>query len=184
MASPIVLPPLKERPTPNRSSRHGGRVSLIVVHDTEGGYEGSIEWLCNPAAQASAHIVLREDGGEATQLVPWDEKAWSCVAFNSVSENLELAGFAARWYGLRELQVAARIVAFRLRKRGLPARWATGGRGLGFCRHADLGVAGGGHHDPTTSIAKWLLFVAMVKHEYARGGFRRVWGVEEVPSAS
>lgn len=174
----VSLPPLKQRPSPNFSSRHGAPVNLIVVHDTEGGYEGSISWLCNRAAQASAHVVLREDGLEATQLVPWGEKAWACVAFNSTSDNLELAGFARKGYTLGQLQRAARIVAFRLHKRGLPARWARKGSGLGFCRHYDLGAAGGGHTDPTTSTAKWLTFVALVKFEYARAHFRADWGVE------
>lgn len=173
----VTLPPLKEQLSANRSSRNGERVHLVVVHDTEGGYEGSISWLCDPVAQASAHMVLREDGAEATQLVPWAEKAWACVAFNSMSDNLEMAGFASHWYGLRELQVAARIVADRLHARGLPATWARNPTTQrGFCRHADLGIAGGGHHDPTTNLAKWLLFVAMVKHEAARVGFRPAWG--------
>jgi hypothetical protein len=148
----------------------------VVVHDTEGGYEGSVSWLCNPKAQASAHVVLREDGLEATQLVKWGEKAWSCVAFNSVSDNLELAGFASKGYSRSQLRRAARIVAFRLHKRGLPANWVRNGKGRGFCRHYDLGLPGGGHTDPTTSLTKWLAFVALVKFEYRRGHFRPDWG--------
>lgn len=173
----VSLPRLEHRPSPNQSDRLEG-VRLVVVHDTEGGYEGSIAWLCNPAAQASAHVVLREDGAEATQLVPWSRKAWACMAYNSASDNLEMAGFASRGYGLAQLRRAARIVAFRLHKRGLPARWARGGQGQGFCRHYDLGAAGGGHYDPTTSTAKWLAFVALVKLEHRRGHFRHDWGQE------
>jgi hypothetical protein len=172
------LPPLREQLTPNRSGRSAGPVRLVVVHDTEGGYQGSIAWLCNPAAQASAHVVLREDGREATQLVPWSAKAWACVDYNSASDNLELAGFARWYYTPAQLRRAARIVAYRLHKRGLPARWAKGGQGEGFCRHYDLGAAGGGHADPTTSTVKWLAFVALVKLEARRGHFRQSWGVE------
>ena len=175
--SPIVLPPLKERLSPNRSSRHGQAVHLVVVHDTEGGYAGSIATLCDPARQASAHVVVREDGNEATQLVPWNEKAWACVAFNGVSDNIELAGFHDR-LGSHELRVGARVVAFRLHKRGLPARWSRDGKSPGFCRHYDLGAAGGGHTDPTTSLVYWLRFVALVKYEARRGHFRQTWGVD------
>lgn len=178
LSSGVALPPLKQRRSPNTSSRHGASVSLVVLHDTEGGYNGSIEWLCNRNADASAHVVLREDGLEATQLVPWGEKAWACMAFNSISDNIEMAGFARRYYGISELKRAARIVAFRLQKRGLPPKWARNGVGKGFCRHYDLGNAGGGHTDPTVSTAKWLAFCALVKYEYRRGRFRANWGVE------
>lgn len=172
----VSLPPLKTRWSPNYSSRNGAEVRLVVVHDTEGGYDGSVAWLCNPRARASAHVVLREDGLEATQLVPWNQKAWSCVDFNGVSDNLELAGFSSKWYSLSQLRRAARIVAFRLHKRNLPAVWARNGSGKGFCRHYDLGAAGGGHSDPTTSTVKWLAFVALVKLEAQRGHFRAEWG--------
>jgi N-acetylmuramoyl-L-alanine amidase len=174
----VVLPPLKFKQSPNCSSRHGQAVHLVVVHDTEGGYEGAIATLCDPKRQASAHVVLREDGKEATQLVPWDEKAWSCVAFNSVSDNIEMAGFHDR-LGRYELRVAARVVAFRLHKRKLPAKWSRDGKSPGFCRHYDLGAAGGGHTDPTTNLLYWLRFVALVKYEARRGKFRHSWGVPE-----
>jgi hypothetical protein len=114
---------------------------------------------------------------EATQLVPWGKKAWACVEFNSRSDNLEIADDAWNGGDREAWRVAARIVAFRLRERGLRPRWARGGVGAGFCRHYDLGAAGGGHTDPTTSTVRWLRFVARVKFEYARGGFRKSWGV-------
>ena len=170
----VILPPLVQHPSPNQSSRHGVPVHLVVVHDTEGGYAGSIETLCDPNRQASAHVVVREDGGEATQLVPWEGKAWACVAFNSVSDNIELAGFHDKLHNLR---VGARVVAFRLHKRGLPARWSRDGKSPGFCRHYDLGAAGGGHTDPTTHLLYWLRFVVLVKYEARRGKFRPQWGV-------
>jgi N-acetyl-anhydromuramyl-L-alanine amidase AmpD len=81
----VVLPPLVERHTPNFSSRHSAKVRLLVWHETAGPYLGAISWLCNPAAQASAHLVIREDGGECTQLVPLAEKAWHAAFYNPVS---------------------------------------------------------------------------------------------------
>jgi hypothetical protein len=114
---------------------------------------------------------------EATQLVPWGKKAWACVEFNSRSDNLEISDDAWNGGDREAWRVAARIVAFRLRERGLRPRWARGGCGAGFCRHYDLGAAGGGHTDPTTSTVQWLRFVARVKFEYARGGFRNSWGI-------
>lgn len=178
-----VLPPIRWRPTANFSSRHGAQVNLVVVHRPVGSYESAIETLCTVGREASAHIVLGRPKAkptlEATQLVKWDNKAWACVDYNANSDNLEIAD--AAWDGTdREAwKVAARIVAFRLKARGLPPSWvrnpAKGGRG--FTRHYDLGAAGGGHTDPTTSTVSWLRFVYRVKFEYLRGGFRPSWGI-------
>lgn len=173
----IVLPPLAWRESPNQSARdHGAKVDLIVVHDTEGGYEGAISWFANSHSEVSAHIVLKEDGSAATQMVPYARKAWHASQFNSRSIGLEMAGFAKQGYGQKEWAVAARIVAFLLHSHHLPARWAMGGGGSGFCRHYDLGEAGGGHRDPTTADAVWARFVHHVQDELKRGDFRKLWG--------
>lgn len=182
MGKNVVLPPLRWRRSPNVSPRHGARVHLVVVHRPVGSYHGSISVLCDPGHEASAHVILAPGGKEATQLVAWSEKAWACVAFNSVSDNIEVADSA--WDGTdpQALKVAARVVAYRLHKRRLPARWVRGRALLrgepGFTRHYDLGQAGGGHTDPTTSTIRWLRFVLMVKRELRRGNFRPEWGHE------
>lgn len=178
-----VLPPLKFATSPNFSNRDGQKVDLIVVHDTEGGYAGAVSWLCDPRAEASAHVILNEDGSEATQIVPWEKKAWACVGYNSVSDNLELAGYASKSYPLKQLRVAARIVAYRLKVRGLPPkhvvpRYVGDVAAEGYTFHSDLGQVGGGHHDPGFSKAQALLFDGLVKYEYHRGGFRKDWGHE------
>ena len=175
-----VLPPLRQRWSPNYSRRLLP-VRLVVVHRPVGSYKSAIEVLCSPGHEASAHVVVREDGKEATQIVGWGKKAWACVRFNSMSDNIETPDWI--WAGdlTREkedvMRVCARIVAFRLHKRGLPARWARP-RERGFLRHYDLGKPGGGHTDPTTDTHRWLQFVEMVRTEAARGGFRKEWGRE------
>lgn len=154
------------------------------MHRPVGSYAGSIEHLCDPVSQASAHVIVREDGNEATQLVPWDRKAWACVSFNSASENVETPDniwtepLDAR--NSQVMQVCARVVAFRCHKRRIPPKWRTGADLLdapGVTRHFDLGTAGGGHSDPTTDTNRWVIFMGMVEAELARGGFRRSWGV-------
>jgi N-acetylmuramoyl-L-alanine amidase len=48
----------------------------LVMHYTAGGSASeSINWLCNPAAKASAHLVIARDG-TVTQLVPFNRVAW------------------------------------------------------------------------------------------------------------
>lgn len=61
--------------TPNR----GGKLkdpSFIVIHYTAGrsAYD-SARWLCNPAAKASAHLVIGRDGA-LIQLADFNEVTW------------------------------------------------------------------------------------------------------------
>ena len=159
----ITLPPLKQSPSPNFSTRNGGAVDLVVIHDCEGGYGPSTNWFANRHSQVSAHLVLKEDGSEATQCVALAGKAWHVCNFNSRSVGLEMAGFAKAGYGENEWQAAANIIAFLLNHYKLPVRWVPYGQGAGFCRHYDLGEAGGGHSDPTTDPAVWEGFVKRVQ---------------------
>ena len=66
--------PLSFLATPNM----GGvmQPEYLIIHYTAGGSaEGSISWLRNPQAQASAHVVIGRDGN-ITQLVPFNRVAW------------------------------------------------------------------------------------------------------------
>ena len=171
----VVLPPLVYKESPNQSARvHGAdSIRLIVVHTPEGAYGPMVKYLCRSSSQVSYHGLLREDGLEFTQLVPWNRKAWHAKAYNSLGEGISAAGFA-RSFDVESEQARrlARVVAFRLHKRGLPARWSRDGGGEGFCRHADLQSD---RSDPM-NVEKWAKFVLMVKAEAKRGGWRRSWG--------
>lgn len=63
------------KPTPNR----GGVIAPtgLVMHHTASGVTpgGDISWLTNPAAKASAHLVIARDG-MITQLAPFNIKTW------------------------------------------------------------------------------------------------------------
>lgn len=63
------------RATPNKSGVI--KPEIMVLHDTAGRIEGnsSVEWLCNPQAGASAHLVIARDGG-VTQLAPLNAATW------------------------------------------------------------------------------------------------------------
>jgi hypothetical protein len=174
----MSLPPLKWRASPNFSSRHGRRVDLFVVHDAEGAYEGTIDWFAEQRSEVSAHFVVKEDGSEATQMVDLADNAWHACAFNSRSVGMEMAGLASKGFGAPEWQTAATIVAFHLHHLQIPLRWARGGVGPGFCSHYDLGVAGGGHRDPTTEADVWAHFVQIVGDAYHKGSFPPIWEAE------
>src|ERR1700744_1438163 len=113
--SQLVLPTLTWTASPNYSSRSGQKVRLIVVHDCEGSFAGSVSWFAMARSQVSAHIVLSEDGLKAVQMVAWGNKAWHSCDVNSFSEGIEAAGFAAKGLGAPEWAALAAIVAFRLR---------------------------------------------------------------------
>lgn len=60
--------------SPNRGGRLEPR--YLVIHYTAGrDAAGSIRWLSDEAARASAHLVIARDG-TVTQLVPFDQVAW------------------------------------------------------------------------------------------------------------
>jgi hypothetical protein len=181
-----LLPHLHWEPTGNSGLRYGHPVELVVVHrwgvrfTTEQAekatYEGVISFFKEPSSQASAHIVFPGSAaiGEATQMVAWEHMAWAEAAYNPVADDIESAD--AIWVGGDDdgLAVLARIVADRLHARGIPPVWSSR---HGFCRHADLGAAGGGHLEcPTTDMQLWRRFVRLVQHEHERGHFRPQWG--------
>lgn len=143
----------------NQSSRNGIRPHLIVLHDTESKNIPGLtdlrsvgNWFNNPAAKASAHVATDAEGHSA-RFVDDSRKAWSCVDFNSRSLNIEQIGFAQNknWTNA-ELLETARWIARWAKKYDIPIRQATHENGWsGVARHSDLGVLGGGHHDPGSS---------------------------------
>ncbi len=162
-----VLPSIKWTPSPNFSSRGGARVRLVVAHDCEGGYAGSVAWFAMARSAVSAHLVLAEDGSEATQMVAWGNKAWHACNANPISEGIEAAGYSAKGFEAPEWAALASIVAWRLHVNGIPCQEATAANDwTGFTEHAKLGAWGGGHHDLTEDPNQWAAFVARVHNAY------------------
>jgi N-acetyl-anhydromuramyl-L-alanine amidase AmpD len=169
------LPTLLWRPSPNFSSRRGTRVDLIVLHDCEGGYDGSIRWFEMSRSNVSAHYVVREDGGEATQMVDLADNAWHACAFNRRSVGVEMGGFANRGFDTPLLAATARIFAYLCHHLQIPVRHARAGVGPGVASHSDLGAAGGNHHDPSDDPFFMERFVSMVDDEHRKDHFPDVW---------
>ena len=162
----IQMPPVVQRPTPNYTPTAINH-NLIIAHRTEGGYAGACAWLCDPRAKASAHLVMKADGSEVTQLVPLQYKAWAQCAFNSAGISLEIEGYTRDGFSGTTAWDAARIVAWLCREYGIPPAWAKNGQGRGVCQHHDLGAAGGGHVDCCeVGSPDWLNFLGCVKEEF------------------
>lgn len=150
--------------SPNTSSRHGAKLELIIVHDTEGANikgVGDLQTLGHifdnpnvpPAARVSCHVGTDAEGNSG-RFVADSLKAWHCAFYNSVSLGIEQIGFASQTkWPEAQLQETARWIARWSDMHGIPIR--KGGVSLdgriirsGVLRHMDLGNLGGGHHDP------------------------------------
>ena len=162
--------PIKWTPSPNFSSRGGAKVRCIVAHDCEGSYAGSVAWFAMPRSRVSAHLVLKEDGSEATQMVAWGNKAWHACGANPISEGIEAAGYSAKGFDAAEWDALAALVAWRLHANDIPCQEATAANDwTGFTEHAKLGAWGGGHHDLTEDPNAWAAFVGRVHHAFGQG---------------
>ncbi|HLO04667.1 MAG TPA: peptidoglycan recognition family protein, partial [Symbiobacteriaceae bacterium] len=101
-------------------------VDYIVIHDTEGGYQPSIDWFRNPASGVSAHYVIRSADGEVTQMVdikdtPWHAGNWF---FNTHSIGIEHEGYAidgAAWYNEHLYRSSAALVRYLSETYNIPA---------------------------------------------------------------
>ena len=127
----VVLAPLVQRRSPNQSSRRGTAITHLVLHATAGAYAGAIAWLCTPTTynpdgsvksgpDASAHLVIREDGGEATQLVHLAAKAWHAEAWNAFTVGVEHASLGRGFASSAQLAESARVFAWLCHDLGIP----------------------------------------------------------------
>ena len=78
----------------NQSYRSNGTNSInrVVIHTTEGSYNGAISWFQNASSNVSAHYVLRKSDGEVTQMVADDRKAWHACSNNNDTIGIEHEG--------------------------------------------------------------------------------------------
>jgi len=104
------------QPSPNRGDRFIIEPHFIVIHFTGGSaFQSTVNFLCEPETQASAHVVIARDG-RITQLVPFHTVAWHAdpsswrgyCMLNPHSIGIELdnpgelhmdAGRPTAWYG-------------------------------------------------------------------------------------
>jgi N-acetyl-anhydromuramyl-L-alanine amidase AmpD len=157
----------------NQSSRNGAKPRLIVLHVTTDATSDTApvvrnrpgrkdleelgRWFDNPRSAVSSHVANDADGNDA-QYVRDRRKAWTQVAFNSVSlsiEQIATTGFdRSKWMHRREPQLenTARWIAHWHRKWNIPIRKADVSGSVvirsGVATHEQLGRAGGGHDDP------------------------------------
>ena len=126
------------RPSPNYNSRNTS-ISAVIIHTCEGAYAGCWGWLAQSRSGVSAHYVVREDGGEISQLVRETSRAWHVSAkydcklngntdcsrngssINNFSIGIEHAGFGSqKSWPAGQIEASARLVCDITRDRSIP----------------------------------------------------------------
>ena len=147
-------------------------VRLVVVHETEGSFAGTIRWFRNPRAHAAANYVVGRNG-EIAHMVPDDEVAWHAGNgwVNAHSIGIEHEGYS-RIDGVvtdAEYRASAQLVAVLLRRYHLPA---DRGHVIGHSQVPDpfhRGLFGGwAHHTDPGSFWDWSRYMTYVR-DYRAG---------------
>ena len=86
-------PPAVWEPSPNYYSDSNFHQLFLVVHDTEGPFAGSLSWLRNPNANASAHYIIRSSDGYVVQMVREKYAAWHVNCWNRLMLGVEHEGY-------------------------------------------------------------------------------------------
>jgi hypothetical protein len=108
------------------TGRGGVKISMVVIHDTEGSYDGSISWFQDPASQVSAHYILRSSDGDITQMVSEGDTAWHAgnYPYNQKAIGIEHEGYMAaptRWYTDVMYKRSAQLTAAITKRYAFPA---------------------------------------------------------------
>jgi hypothetical protein len=103
----------------------GNQVRYIVIHDTEGSYDGTVQWFQNPAAYTSTHYVIRSSDGAVTQMVHTKDVAWHAGNWNINSESIGIEHEAvavdgAAWYTDAMYRSSAKLVRYLAQRYGIP----------------------------------------------------------------
>ncbi|MFB9481225.1 N-acetylmuramoyl-L-alanine amidase [Streptomyces filamentosus] len=103
----------------------GFDVRQIVIHDTEGGHDGTVNVFQTPGSLASAHYIVRADG-RVTQMVETKNEAYHAnnKTINMHSLGIEHEGYAikgdAGWYTEPQYESSATLVKFLAAKYNIP----------------------------------------------------------------
>jgi hypothetical protein len=97
-------------------------ITTIVIHVTQGSYAGTISWFKDPAAQVSAHYVIRSSDGQITQMVAEKDTAWHARSANPYAIGIEHEGYIDQpsWFTDAMYRSSAALTANIADRRGIP----------------------------------------------------------------
>jgi len=105
------------------ASRGVGDIKSIIIHDTEGSYSGTISWFRDPAAEVSAHYVIRSSDGHIAQMVDEKNIAWHVACYNTGTIGIEHEGYASKpdvWFTEAMYSQSAKLTAYLADKYRVP----------------------------------------------------------------
>ncbi|WP_112236952.1 N-acetylmuramoyl-L-alanine amidase [Kribbella monticola] len=97
-------------------------ITTIVIHVTQGSYAGTISWFKDPAAQVSAHYVIRSSDGQITQMVAEKDTAWHVRTENPYTIGIEHEGYVDQpsWFTDAMYRSSAALTKNIAERRGIP----------------------------------------------------------------
>ncbi len=110
------------------ANRDVGDITNVVIHTTQGGFNGTVSWFQDPAAQVSAHYLVRSEDGFVAQMVSEKNIAWHDKCFNAKTVGIEHEGFIADpelWYTEPMYAESAKLTAYLADKYGLAKAMGT-----------------------------------------------------------
>jgi N-acetyl-anhydromuramyl-L-alanine amidase AmpD len=132
-------------------------INYVVIHTTQGSYAGTINWFQNPAANVSAHYVIRSSDGQITQMVREKDIAFHAGnwTYNTQSIGIEHEGFVddPSWYTDSMYRASAALTRNVCLKYGIPM---TRSRIIGHFE-----VPGATHTDPGPNW-NWTFYMQLV----------------------
>lgn len=137
----FVMPKIDDtsRDSPNVSKRDG-KIDMVILHNLAGKYGPSIEWLCNPESQVSAHLVISREGKTAC-LCDFSARAWHAGsrAVNDRSIGIEIEAYdgATGMTPIQE-QVVIRWVKWFMQRYGIKKDMVKGHRQV--CESTDCPI--------------------------------------------
>src|SRR5579884_2669014 len=169
----LSIAPILAAPS-NYSHEHrpASAVHLVVIHVTEGSYDGTLSWFRNPKARAAANYVVGRDGRIA-HMVPDDVVAWHAGNgyVNAHSIGVENEGYAGVDGTVTdaEYRASAQLVATLVRRYRIPV---DRGHIIGHDQVPDpfhRGEYGGwAHHTDPGAYWNWPRFMSYVR-DYRAG---------------
>ncbi|MFG2770319.1 N-acetylmuramoyl-L-alanine amidase [Streptomyces sp. NPDC048350] len=124
---PAEVPSTGQRNYTLANRANGTQLNLrrIVIHDTEGSYEGTIAAFQSASAAGSAHYLIRASDGLVTQMVQNKNIAWHA---GNWTENMHAIGVehegyaikAGKWYTEPQYESSAALVKYLAGQYGIP----------------------------------------------------------------
>jgi hypothetical protein len=101
------------------------KINYIVIHDTEGSFQGTLDTFTDPTSLVATHYVVRSSDGHVTQMVPTKNVPFHAGNwyFNMHSIGIEHEGIAesgGTWYTEAMYRSSARLVRYLAHRFQIP----------------------------------------------------------------